>query len=337
MDDRSSLPPDGSAEDGISRRRFAAVSGAALLGGLLGVPGRLAASIVGPGVRERSRARAATGTFDLRITISGLCFFVPDQREARMHVLMPRTDGHAHGVDRHLVRLMYDGAHERPDADGLEGRPVAVPLESGALDFAALTDDLDLRLPDAVVNVDPIVRDGIDRDTLGADVAGRVRSRISFGAGRMTTHQAGLRWDLGPYRARQMTYSVDWTIPGIPGTQLDLAVAGLHGRAGRALPPLHPVQGTVELFVLHLMADEFMPYGRARRPPEPGFRAADFAAYYGLFGNPADTPLPRFIGAAGEDWTAVSASYGGAPEREPVLLGGSAYACLVGGSGGPKS
>jgi hypothetical protein len=318
---------------GISRRRFAALSGAALLTSLLGTPGSLAALGSAPGGRRS--ARTATGTFDLRITVVGLCFFVPDPLTKRMHVLMPSTAGHAHGgVSRHVTRLLYDAAHQQAGAEGLAGEAVSVPLDDGALDFARLPGGLDLALPGSVVDVSPIVRDGVSRDALSNDSGGRVRARVSFAAGRMSAPHRELRWDLGPYRAHPMANAVEWTVPGVSGDGIELPVSGLHGKAGPPLRPLHPVNGTLDLIVLHVLPEEVLPFGRPRELPEPGFAAADFAAYYSLFDNPAETPLPRFSGD-GEGMRAVQVAYGGASATERTSFGGAPSTCLVGG-GKPK-
>jgi len=317
-------------EAGISRRRFAALSGATLLGSLLGAPARLAAMDRAP---RRQPIRSA-GTFDLRITMVGLCFFVPDERAGRMHVLMPKTSGHeGHGVKRHAIRLMYDAAHEQPGADGLAGEVASVSLEDAALDFAGLAGGLELAMADSVVDLSPIVRDGVGRDTLADDMEGRLRARLSFAAGRMSAPSPGLRWDLGPYRARRMSNAVEWTVPGISGDGIELLAKGLHGTAAPSLRPLHPVGGRVDLVLLHVPPEEMLPYGRARELPEPGFASADFAAYYGLFGSPADTPLPRLSGEDGV--RAVRVALGGAAARDRVAFGGTPYTCLTGG-GKPK-
>ena len=333
IEDREHQPNLDSNEAGISRRRFAALSGAALLTSLLGAPGSLAALGSAPGRRPSSHA--ATGTFDLRITMVGLCFFVPDPLTKRMHVLMPNTGGHAHkGMGRHVTRLLYDVAHQIEGADGLAGEAVSVPLDDGALDFAGLSGGLDLALPGSVVDVSPIVRDGVSRDTLSGDAAGRVRARLSFAAGRMSAPHHGLRWDLGPYRAHPMSNAVEWIVPGVFGDGIELPVNGLHGKAGPSLRPLHPVNGTLDLIVLHLPPEEVLPFGRIHQLPEPGFAAADFGAYYGLFDNPAETPLPRFSGD-GEGMRAVQVAYGGAGVTERMAFGGTPFTCLTGG-GKPK-
>jgi hypothetical protein len=333
IEDREHQSNVETTEAGISRRRFATLSGAALLTSLLGTPGSLAALGSAPGGRRSARTTA--GTFDLRITMVGLCFFVPDPLTKRMHVLMPSTAGHAHGgMKRHVVRLLYDAAHQQAGADGLAGEAVSMPLDDGALDFAGLSGGLDLALPGSVVDVSPIVRDGVSRDTLSGDAAGRVRSRLSFAAGRMSAPHRALRWDLGPYRAHPMANVVEWTVPGVSGDGIELPVSGMHGKAGPSLRPLHPVNGTLDLFVLHVLPEEVLPFGRPRALPEPGFAAVDFGAYYGLFDDPAETPLPRFSGD-GEGARAVQVAYGGASPTERMAFGGSPYTCMTGG-GKPK-
>ena len=311
---------------GISRRRFAALSGAALLSTLLGAPGALSAA------SGRRSARAAAGTFDLRITMVGLCFFVPDSRTGRMHVLMPSTAGHGHdGVPRHVIRLLYDAAHQQEGASELAGDTVSVSLEDGALDFAGLSGGLDLALPESVVDLSPIVRDGVSRDTLSDDAEGRVRSRLSFAAGRLSASQRGLRWDLGPYRSHPMSNTVEWTVPGVSGDGIELSAKGLHGQAEPSIRPLHPVNGTLNLTVLHVPPEETLPFGRVDELPELGYRAADFGAYYGLFENPAETPLPRYVGS-GEERSAVQVALGRAPAPERGLR---VFTCATGG-GKPK-
>ena len=332
-EDREQRSDLDSADAGISRRRFAALSGAALLSSLLGAPGALAAmGTAAPGGRS---ARTASGTFDLRITMVGSCFFVPDPATRRMHVLMPNTHGHAHGgVPRHVVRLLYDAAHQEAGADGLAGESVSVALEDGALDFSGLSGGLELGLPDSVVDLSPIVRDGVSRDTLSNDAAGRVRSRLSFAAGRMSAPQRGLRWDLGPYRAQRMSNVVEWTVPGVSGDGIELLATGLHGKGGPSLRPLHPVNGTLDLVVLHLRPEDVLPFRPAPRLPEPGSLATDFAAYYGLYENPSETPVPRLVDH-GEERRAVQVSFGRATTSERMTVGLYAHECLIGG-GKPK-
>lgn len=328
INDREHPSNTGPTDAGISRRRFAAVSGAALLGSILGAPGSLATLNATP---ARRSAGGAPGTFELRITVIGLCFFVPDPVTKRMHVLMPRTNGHSHGgVSRHVARLLYDAGHEQAGSNELAGVAVTVPLENGSLDLGQLQGPLDLTLPNSVVDVSPIVRDGVSRDTLSGDAVGRLRARLSFGAGSMSARNRAMRWDLGPYRRQRMANAVEWTIPGVPGDGIELPALGLNGQAGPGIRPLYPVNGAVDLVILHVVPEEVLPFGHAEELPRPGFTSADFGAYYELFENPADRPLPRLVG---DDETprAVQVAFGGAPARERMAFGTKIYTCLTGG------
>jgi hypothetical protein len=328
IDDREHPSTTEPADATISRRRFAAVSGAALLGSILGAPGSLAALNA---TSTRRSVRGVPGTFDLRITIVGLCFFVPDPVTKRMHVLMPDTNGHSHGgVSRHVARLLYDAGHEQAGSNELAGVAVTVPLENGSLDLERLGGPLDLALPGPVLDVSPIVRDGVSRETLSGDAAGRLRARLSFDAGSMSAQNRAMRWDLGPYRGRRMANAVEWTIPGIPGDGIELPTRGLNGQAGPTIRPLYPVNGTVDLVILHVVPEEVLPFGRAPQRPRPGFTSADFGAYYDLFENPADRPLPRFVGDD-EAPGAVQVAFGGASPSERMEFGTIAWACLMGG------
>jgi hypothetical protein len=117
-------------------------------------------------------------SFDLRITFTGMCLYVPDPTRGRMHVLMPRSgagyahgeggahggheglegleghsghgrraertghNGHAdhgNGVEEHVVRVFADAAHVVPGAGERTGTLAGlVKLDDRVLDLAGL-------------------------------------------------------------------------------------------------------------------------------------------------------------------------------------------------------
>ena len=81
--------------------------------------------------------------FRLRLTYTGLCFFVKDHGSA-VHVLLPSTEGvtHKHNgmlmkMARHYARISYDTAHLRSGQSGEDGALDHRPFENVALDLTA--------------------------------------------------------------------------------------------------------------------------------------------------------------------------------------------------------
>src|SRR5215204_4982969 len=96
-----------------------------------------------------------TNTFELRLTFSGLCMFVPAKDASAMHVLMPGTGGST-GHPQHLMRLMFHPAHatgtgnpttpQLPTQIDIAGQVIAL-AKAGALNTAR---------PAGIVNVSTI-------------------------------------------------------------------------------------------------------------------------------------------------------------------------------------
>lgn len=301
MDQNEAPTPPDAPTGALSRRRFTLTSGAALLGGLLAVPGSLTgATAMKQTARGSDSRREVSGEFDLRITILGLCLCVRDFADQRMHVLMPSTGAHAHSpdgrVDQHLARLVYDRAYEMPGATQMENRPVFVPLENGALDLTSVQSrgGIDLSFPFEVVDLDPIVQERVNRSRLSLDTDGRVISRVSVGGGSITSLDAGGRWSFGESVPRHMAIAVDWTITGVSADALRPTLSGMNGRADRAVPALHPIDGSIHLHIYHTPADELPPFADRGDLPASGELAEHFGAYYGLYDNPQARPLPMY-------------------------------------------
>lgn len=337
MDEETPLTSPETMRNSLTRRQFAVISGGAVLGSLLGRPERLAALPPGLNGREHEPVtiKRAPKSFDLRITVSGLCLFVPDPRDGRMHVLMPATGPHAHGIGRniepHVVRLAYDVAHQYPDSTGPEHEIVYVPVDNGALELLNLStrSSLDLALPADVVDLDPIVREKVKRERLGPDTGGRVRARMSVASGGVSGWDKGVRWRLGTEEPQLMAISVDWTIPGVQLERLELQSVGLNGHATRPLQTLHPIDGAIHLTLYHSPHHEIRPF---RMSPDlvRGAPAEHFAAFYHLFDNPRATPVPRFEDALAEhaSWTASYASMAGLQTPQSRLRGVD-YTCVA--------
>jgi hypothetical protein len=275
--------------------------------------------------------------FTLRITFSGLCLFVPEPAAAggtgRMHVLMPGMSGHHHhgAEDRHVAAVAYDTGHLVPGGTHT-GITALAPLTGRQLTPVA-GEEASLSLCGHIVDLREITGVGVDPDHLGPATSGKLASRVTLGAGRITRVAPGVCWEWRPGELRPIANKVEWEIADVEGEQLTL-VSELIGGGGeqKALGTLYPMNGRVNLVIYHEPPQDL--------PPEPlpvdhqpvparGFTPPHFTAFYGLFGGPVPTLLPRYHGLVYEGATIANPC-----ETIPPEMGGMPFTCLVAGTGG---
>jgi hypothetical protein len=272
--------------------------------------------------------------FNLRITFSGLCLFVPQPAgrgsnrgaTGRMHVLMPGMFGHEHAMDRHVPILSYDAGYLVQGGPTL-GVPALAKLSGLALAPVA-GEEASLALCGHIVDLKEITRKPVDPDHLGADTKKKLVARVTLGAGKLTRVSPGVCWEWRPGEFRPIAHRVEWEIPGIEGDRLEL-VGDILGGGGtpKALGTLFPVDGRINLEVLHDTAHELPPDPMPMHhsaPPMPGDSPKHFSAYYGVFGGPVPIVLPRYWG----DLSDAPAIANGC-EVIPPDMGGRPYNCLV--------
>jgi hypothetical protein len=248
-------------------------------------------------------------SFELRITFSGLCMFVPgkDAEAGRMHVLMPATGAHDHGghaaageqpVEQHVLRLAYDAVHEQTSPGAPTRKPVFVELAGSALSVPHDgRPSADPAVPPSVVDLFRVTEDKIDPALVRGAPAGHVAARVSMGAGAVSDVAEGAVWELDG-RDEEMSHAVQWVVPEVPGDSLTWDVAGAGGR----FRTLHPVrQGSrqvLELYIFNIppreLPAEVPPMSGAIPTLPPGYPAWHFLAYYDLFDHPKRRPVPRF-------------------------------------------
>lgn len=273
--------------------------------------------------------------FTLRITFSGLCLFVPESTgtpgTGRMHVLLPGMFGHHHNPeDRHVAALSYDAGYLVQGAP-LMGVVTLARLTGYTLAFGS-GDTASTALCSQIVDLREITGRGVDPDHLGADTRKKLVSRVTLGAGGITRVAPGMcwEWDAGDYRP--IACRVEWEIEDHPGDSLTITAQPLGGGGtARPLGTLHPVDGRINLDVLHETPQDMPPdplpldHQPMLMPGEP---PRHFSAFYSLFGEPVPMRMPRFWGPL-ENCPPLS---GGCPEIPPGM-GGKPWACLVGGVG----
>lgn len=235
-------------------------------------------------------------SFDLRIFFSGLCVFIPDDQRMRMHVLMPSTRGDCeNGHTLHLARLRYDVAYAIPGATKLTGDCAYRVLEDKALDLVEFPGELNMQLPPDLVDVERPAGKKVPRNRLSVQRPPKVDSRVTLSAGAVTCRVPGAIFEFDGSEPRHLAHVVVWTIPNIEGNELRLRLKKLHGAGEEPLPVLHPIGGTVDLGVLHVVPEELDPGAPLPDPPEPGTEIHHFEAYYCVFDSPERRPLPKYL------------------------------------------
>ena len=272
----------------------------------------------------------------LRITFSGLCLFVPEPAgrgnargaTGRMHVLMPGMFGHEHTMDRHVPILSYDAGYLVQGGPTL-GVSALAKLAGLTLAFEE-RQDASLALCGHIVDLKEITKRPVDADHLGADTKKKLVSRVTLGAGRITRVAPGACWEWRPGEFRPIANKVEWEIRDIEGDRLEMMGVPLGGGgAPKSLGVLYPVNGRINLDVLHDTGEDLLPDPMAMdhsAPPMPGESPRHFSAYYGVFGGPVPIVLPKYWGALSE-----APQIANGCEAIPPDMGGKPYNCMVAG------
>lgn len=238
-------------------------------------------------------------SFTLQITFRGMCFFVPDPEEKRIHVLMPATGDHAHGLDPHHARLSVPGGQVDPlSLDGCE-------LDLSELRPGSAT----LALPPGVADLWRHAGLKIDREQLGPTPRPSVAARLRLPGWTTAKQGPSAPWKftaLGPVEMLTNEVALTWTLPE---GSLDLHIRPLVAGKPETSLTLEPEGGVIQLVVRYLPDHE-------PAKPGPGDPAPHFACHYSLFENAMARPLPRLHKLGDEK-----------------LGGGSPYTCLT--AGGP--
>ena len=273
--------------------------------------------------------------FTLRITFSGLCLFVPEAVNSgpagRMHVLMPGMFCHHHaGADRHICALGYDAGSLVQGGPAMGVTSLAT-LTGHTLSFGG-GDTASLQLCGHIPDLKEITGRPVDPDHLADDTRKKLVSRVTLGAGRITRVAPGVCWEWRPGEFRPIAHKVEWEIPEMEGDSLTIVATPLGGGgASRQLGTLYPRNGRLDLNVFHDTTENLPPdpVPVDHQPvPMQGEQPKHFAAFYGVFGGPVPTLLPRYWGKL-SDCPAVANPC----EPLPPEMGGTPYTCVIGGVG----
>lgn len=246
--------------------------------------------------------------FAVRIRIGGMCLFVPQQSRHVMHVLMPKmtagthaahADGghgtHHHTLVAHSAVLAYDVAYETPRSPGLTRNMRVHKLGGAAATIGAkLGDEPAFSLPREVVRLGKeFCFDGVRSAHVTPAGAQALTARVELRAGRApnTTATDPREVCFADAKGRQkgcrtVAHYVPWMIDGVEGGSLALGslieVTSLAGGAfGIDLAVLHPIDGVVELTILHAI-DAAIPVDGGPMPSDLGPAPDHFPGYYTL-------------------------------------------------------
>lgn len=268
-------------------------------------------------------------SFDLHVTVTGLCALVPDENAQALHVLMPTTHGSSPpDVPLHVPTLSFLPLFLSPVPVTL-GVPADVPppfiLEVATLDFDLRRHFVDLSgvggsgttvaiPPDVpVAQLSEVTSQEILPQQVGPNPDPSVGARVTLPpfAGP-PEYLPGAKWNWGPVNDVELTYNVTFRIPGVPGDHLRWAMTGFGGAPDVAGPDLYPhaipnLGGNVILLtVQHLPLDPVDVGSPPLSMPDD-----HFAAYYTLLTPPPAAPVPLYeSGGIGSLFTCLLSTVG---------------------------
>jgi hypothetical protein len=235
-----------------------------------------------------------------------------------MHVLLPAVlPSHVHGmpdmqhdddgglhtiasppeIPAHLPRLIYDRAHENPNARQFLRSLQCLPLDQKALTLSGPTaSGFDPFLTTEIADLKGIVGGlEVSRELVGNSPGPAVGARVTLQAGRVTDCEMGpvAKLDGNGLGFSRLTSLVEWTIRGFTSTDfagrssLALTLTGLNGTSTVRLPRLYPIGDAVIVEVWNAPENDLP--GSGLDPTENG--AEHFAIFYDLY-DPDFTKLP---------------------------------------------
>jgi hypothetical protein len=220
-------------------------------------------------------------SFDLRVTITGMCLFVPDERTGSgpMRLLLPDMSDHLN----HDARLLFDRGYLTPGAF-LQRDLQCISLDRKLLSLPG--SGLSLRLPREIPNLG-FTGASVKASVLQTTPAPReVKSHVVFEGGAVSDYELGAEFDF-PGNSGLLTFQVDWTVRGLTGTggndRLDWRLVSLDDEmAVTYLPTLFPVGGVVHVLIYHTPTNELPGARKVVTIPPGGTEASHFRGYYKL-------------------------------------------------------
>jgi len=251
--------------------------------------------------------------FDLHITFSGLCLFARDPGARQMHVLMPTTDVEVQGCEgmpmycpTHIPWLLYDRQYEVGGSPGKQME--AVPLGGTSQTLGDGSSDADTQLPTEVADLGAAAGATVPAKYVHKPIVRPLATRITLNAGHLVSCNRGGHWNFGDLTDQELTPGVEWVIPDISGSTLNLATA--HGPK-----LLNAINHAIHISIYCLPPTNLPGMENPPTPPAPDAPPPHFAAFYLLCASHG-VKCPKFASR--------TASGGITP------MGVDPYTCLLG-------
>lgn len=274
-------------------------------------------------------------TFDLRLTFSGLCMFVPAKDGKTMHVLMPVT-GPSTGHPQHLSRLYHHPAFATGTGNpSTPKKPAAIDIEGRAIELK-FPGTPTTALPASIVKISDICKKKVDPDLLQGAPHGPVTARVSMTSGQLGKPNDGLIWDIDG-TAHELASLVTWTIHGISGDTLTVSVGGVDHT-------FRAISNAIDLLLFnvpsHEVPDEVPLQAKPIICPPKGHMAHHFMAFFDILGCTGHH-APKFLkgkrkGQCSNQSKLVAAGAAPTIPATAMAAGVSPVTCMLGGGdGGP--
>jgi hypothetical protein len=271
-------------------------------------------------------------TFDLEITITGLCLFL--EAPSKMHVLMvaPRSPVGGKKVERHYPRVFYDAVHDTPGTNAGTLYRV-VPLEGTILDLSGLTPPGPIPPISAIpglLDVSKYTTHKLKDPELFPPPNLACRVALPAPAGSPQTPDR-----VGPWKLTATTnptvpedtpadaaWKVVWTVSGIQDTELKWKLTTLVPNTPvEILPPLQPItvggNKIIKLTISNVVRGESYHEPPKCVAPDPNAKLTHFHAFRDLYANSGSWPDLIYTGTT--------------PPVCPLGPSGTPYTCVPSG------
>jgi len=238
-------------------------------------------------------------SYDLYITISGLCLIAQDPKGQQIHVLMPETGiehrgcGKPEHVPRHAAALVYHALYESnatPPKPGRDHRSPRIQRQSIRIEQGSRP-SANTALDPIVANLTTVANARVPATFTTGAVTDPLLARITITAGAAipAEYDPGFTFDFGNQTDRELTPGVRWLIKGMDGDTLPIETD--EGRK-----ELRPIDGRIVIAFFHSPADELPGAppghgGHGPHEPRPGEQSPHFGALYALC-RPNSGPCP---------------------------------------------
>ncbi|HEX9938794.1 MAG TPA: hypothetical protein VGB15_16765 [Longimicrobium sp.] len=228
----------------------------------------------------------------LELQFNCLCLFVPEPDKKVVHVLMPRSNGHAGhaGHEKHVVRMLHKSFKGQENTHGrsLEGWALVLGPENASADTNLTHKGTTPggALPDLSQITHDVLgaRKTVDPALLSVTPGGAVAARITLRSGGVTRMASEASWEIGG-KEIALAHQVTWRMSDVDHV---LRWEGLDGKPDSDPRPLDTLKSLepeddlgYKLRIFHVTEEALPPKGGILAP---AVMREHFRAFYPLLG-----------------------------------------------------